>query len=210
MQRDINLIFNYSDIPEAVNQLSQIASWKRQSTANKRLKPSERLNVVLPKIIPLKFLSKFQGTEEKIHFTSSSQARIFSNQALSRLHEVSYYKDSCKKTKQGFCLWRRSASVTDNDVEKGGRSFSLLSNITSLNFRYIGGTEKNSEWKTEWKFSSEINTPNQLPHAVEITLKVKNKKKTLIFQKIALIHHSRIFIPEIKIPKITPPKKPSK
>lgn len=107
-------------------------------------------------------------------------------------------------------MWRRSSSVTDNNIEEGGRSFNLLSNINSLKFRYIGGNEKTPEWKTEWKFSNEVNTPNQLPHAVEIRLEIKNKEKVLKFHKVALIHHSQIFIPKIKVPKINLLTKPIK
>ncbi|MBE8221556.1 MAG: hypothetical protein HAW60_02385 [Bdellovibrionales bacterium] len=202
IQRDINLIYNYSDIPEAVNQLSQFSSWKKQILANRKLKPSEQSNVIRPKIIPLKFLYKFQGSEERINFISASQARLFANQQLSKLQEVSYYVESCNKENKGLCLWRRSSAIIDSNIESGGSAFSILPNVNSLKFRYIGGDEKTPEWKTEWKSSSEVNVLDQLPHAVEIILEIKNKEKILKFNKVALIHHSNIFSPKIKIPKI--------
>lgn len=105
-------------------------------------------------------------------------------------------------------MWRRATPLTDNDIQKGGTSFSLLSNINSLKFRYIGGSDKKPDWKTEWKSSLDTNKPTQLPHAVEITLEVKSKKQVLKFHKVALIHHPDIFIPEIKIPKTPSIKKP--
>lgn len=209
MQKDINLIFNYSDLPEAVNQLGKLAYWKRQVLDNRKLPPKDQINVIQPKIFPLKFLTKFDGTAEELHFISASQARLFSNQNLSKLQEISYYTKECKQAKEGLCLWRRQASVTDNDIEKGGKSFSLLSNIKSLSFRYIGGTDKKPDWKTQWKPLSSINSPKLLPHAIEINLEVENKKKVLKFHRLALLHHPDVFVPEIKIPKInstTPPK----
>ncbi|MBE8162505.1 MAG: hypothetical protein HAW63_00750 [Bdellovibrionaceae bacterium] len=205
MERDISRIFNYADIPEAVNQLSQLNHWKKQVLRNKQLKPSEQLTIIKPKVTPLRFLYKFQGKEEQVNFISANQARLFSNQNLTRLQEISYYTASCKSSKQGLCLWRRNSSVIDGNVEKGGQSFSLLSNITSLKFRYIGGKQKNPEWKTEWPFFSEVSTNTPLPYAIEITLKVKVKETVKQFQKIALIHHPDIFVPKMKISTFTAP-----
>lgn len=206
MQKDISLIFNYSDIPSAVNQLSQLSAWKKQILANRQRRVRDKKFIVQPKIEPLKFLSRFLGEKEKIHFISVTQARLFSNQALSNLQELSYYSGPCKKNNKGLCLWRRSSAVWDSNIQEGGRAFSLLSNIKSLEFRYIGGSEKNPDWTDSWRGSSEINVLSKLPSAVEIILKIKNKNKNLEFRRLVLVHHSDIFVPIIKVPRIHPIK----
>lgn len=204
MQKDINLIFNYSDIPYAVNQLSQLAIWKKQILANRQLKVRDRKFIAQPKIYPLQFLSRFIGEEKAIHFISATQARLFNSQALSNLQEISYYTKACKQAKQGLCLWRRSSAVWDKNIQEGGKTFSLLANISSLQFRYIGGSEKNPEWLNSWTTSAEINIATQLPSAIEIILKIKQKNKDLEFRRLVLVHYSKIFIPNITPPTIKP------
>jgi prepilin-type N-terminal cleavage/methylation domain-containing protein len=129
---------------------------------------------------PPERLTQFIGKEEQLHFTSLNHQRTVANSQESNQNEVGYYLADCKSRitdKTSRCLWRRSSSVIDNDVTRGGQAIPMVENVSELKFSYLSEDPNDKEWKRDWLSDSNgsANTQNFFPNMVKITLEIHDK-----------------------------------
>lgn len=121
----------------------------------------------------------FVGDNDKMAFVTMNNGRIAANTNQADFIEVGYELKNCKNLtteKDSKCLFRRVQNVLDDDVTTGGHESVMLENIAEFKLRYIG--EGKQDWANAWKStrdSSDENTKNKFPDAVEITLAVERE-----------------------------------
>ncbi|RME15960.1 MAG: prepilin-type N-terminal cleavage/methylation domain-containing protein [Bdellovibrio sp.] len=190
--RDIRKAFHYQDINIAIYNAVQEERLKKKeeekkknSSANTETSPSTETSsteTFTPK--KQRIVTQFLGGKDQISFTSLSYIRTQKDEMASDQAEVGYYLKDCKgrfnKSHKSQCLWRRISPVIDDNVEEGGKSMVLLENVSKFELKYLAPTNADHlEWKEEW-YSNEKgddSTKEKFPHAVEISLEVKDKNK---------------------------------
>jgi prepilin-type N-terminal cleavage/methylation domain-containing protein len=133
-----------------------------------------------PPPLPPERLTNFIGKETELHFTTLNNQRTTANAQESNQAEVGYYVNDCKSRltdKVSKCLWRRSSTIIDNDVTRGGQSTMLLDNVSELKFEYLSEDYNDKEWHSRWLSDSngDARTQNMFPQMVKITLEVYDK-----------------------------------
>lgn len=129
---------------------------------------------------PPERLTQFIGKGEQLHFTTLNHQRTTANSQESNQAEVGYYLADCKSRitdKTSRCLWRRSSSVIDNDVTRGGPATPLVEHVSQLKFDYLSEDPNDKEWKSDWLSDNNgnANTQNMFPSMVRIFLEVHDK-----------------------------------
>lgn len=129
---------------------------------------------------PPERLTQFIGKEEQLHFTTLNHQRTTFNAQESNQSEVGYYLAECKlrvTEKSSQCLWRRSSTVLDNDVTRGGPATPIVENVSQLRFEYLSEDPNDKEWKREWLSDNNgtANTQNMFPNMVKIELAIHDK-----------------------------------
>lgn len=130
--------------------------------------------------IPPERLTNIIGKDSSLHFTTLNHFRTTANAPESNQIEVGYYIENCRSrtTQQDSrCLWRRSSTIIDNDVTRGGEATPLLENVTELKFEYLSEDKNEKEWKKEWM--SDVNggnNQNMFPIMIKIFLSIEDKK----------------------------------
>lgn len=127
-------------------------------------------------------LTHFLGARDSLNFTSTSNARMTSEERTSDLAEIGYFLRECRiksisEQKNHKCLVRRVSAIIDDDITKGGEETDLLENIEKLEFRYLG-PNMTKEWTQTW-FTNEQGdeaTKNIFPYAVEINIEVTDPR----------------------------------
>lgn len=129
---------------------------------------------------PPERLTQFIGKNDQLHFTALNHQRTTFNAQESNQSEVGYYLADCKSRvtdKTSRCLWRRSSTVIDNDVTRGGSATPIVENVSNLQFEYLSEDHNDKEWKKSW-LSDNNGTPqtlNMFPSMVRIVLEVHDK-----------------------------------
>jgi len=100
---------------------------------------------------------------DRIIFLSTTHKRMTRNAAETDLCEIEYALQAAPDDEKGHRLFRRSDPTPDRDMETGGTSWEIMTDIVSLDFQYY----EYPDWKNEWE-SKGLNTA--LPQAVKITL----------------------------------------
>ncbi len=227
MERDLNLALNHRDLGIELHNLA--ISVKTASTpaggappgnppppATPPIGGSGSTNPVNqhPQMQPKKemLLTQFVGEAEKLNFATASLVRTEKDSPTSDVGEVGYSLKTCNSrfdpSKSSKCLWRRTSSIIDTDPLLGGTETPLLEDVKELKFRYLGPL-KPEEWQETWESSNSgpAETKGILPNAVEITLEIQDKDKSLRMTVVSVIHNPNN--PEKKndqIPGQTTPK----
>lgn len=124
---------------------------------------------------PPQRLTQFIGKENQVHFTTTNHQRTVANVQESDQSEVGYYLADCKSNisgKTSRCLWRRSSTLIDNDVTRGGNAYALVENVSDFRLEYLSEDINDKEWKREWVSDNNgtANTQNMFPAQVKILL----------------------------------------
>ncbi len=124
---------------------------------------------------PPQRLTQFIGKENQLHFTTVNHQRTVANAQESDQAEVGYYLADCKSNitgKSSRCLWRRSSTLIDNDVTRGGNAYALVENVSDFRIEYLSEDPNDKEWKREWisDNNGSANTQNMFPCQVKILL----------------------------------------
>jgi len=202
MTRDIEMAFNYRDFNVELYNEAQKQRRKRQAKPPPPGTPpgtpgsppppppppppggvTPTDNDALAKEFPYKenkVYTRFLGDEEKLNFTSLNNFRAARNIKQSDQAEIGYYLENCnsriKKDSSSRCLWRRTASIIDDDVSEGGKAQVLIENVKELKFRYIG-QGSDDEWVNTWKSDGSLNDRDgRFPTAVEISLTIYDRR----------------------------------
>lgn len=130
-------------------------------------------------------LTNMVGKENSIHFTTLNHYRTTANSQESNQIEVGYYLENCKSRQtrvESTCLWRRSSTIIDNDVTRGGDATPLVENVTEFQLEYLSENVNLKEWKKEWLTDNNGNmdTQNIFPAMVKISLTLDDKKNKAI------------------------------
>jgi prepilin-type N-terminal cleavage/methylation domain-containing protein len=121
----------------------------------------------------------FIGDSESLYFSSLSNIRTLRDSQESDQAKIGYFLRSC--TPHGFkggatkCLYRATAPILDEDLDKPGPTTLLVENVEDLKFRYLGPEREDfvDTWKTG-KNGDDL-TKDKFPYAVEITLTIHDK-----------------------------------
>ena len=209
MERDLNLAFNHRDLGVELHNLA--INIKTASGAGGGTPPAGGGNPPIggsaagtaqppvnqhPQMQPKKevLLTQFVGETEKLNFASASLVRTEKDSPTANVGEVGYSLKSCNSrldpSKNSKCLWRRTSSIIDTDPLIGGTETPLLEDVKELKFRYLGALRP-EEWQDSWISSNEgpAETKGMLPNAVEITLEIQDKTKSLRMTVVATIHN---------------------
>lgn len=149
-----------------------------------------------PQMQPKKevLLTQFVGEAEKLNFATASMVRLEKDSPMGNVGEVGYILKTCNSrfdpSKSSKCLWRRTSPIIDTDPLLGGTETPLLEDVKELKFRYLGHF-KPEEWQDSWTSSNDgpPEMKGHLPSAVEITLEIQDKQKTLRMTVVAAIHN---------------------
>ncbi len=121
-------------------------------------------------------LTQFIGEKDGLNFTTLNGNAIRKNSYASEVVEIGYDVKKCKRRakeqKTTECLWRRLSYHLDGEVLEGGQESVLIEDVTNFELKYLRKkNEDEIEWMESWPIDN-VNTQNQLPLAVEISLEV--------------------------------------
>jgi prepilin-type N-terminal cleavage/methylation domain-containing protein len=123
-------------------------------------------------------LTHFLGDASSMHFTTLNHFRTKYNAQESNQMEVGYFVDSCE-ARDGSgstdCLWRRSNTSIDDDVEKDGPKVVVAEHVKSFKLEYRSNQQE-AEWVKQWR-SDNRGRPdhqNKFPSFVKIFLEVQD------------------------------------
>lgn len=146
----------------------------------------------------------FVGKRDEVHFTSLSHVRTQRNEKASDQCEIAYFvRQSRRRSPDGRFtreLVRREDASLDDDVESGGVIYTLIDDVTDVEFEYWeegsdGDEEGGGQWVDNWD-SRNFDQRGKLPSRVKITVTVPiagNKRdKTRTFVSQAPIMMTRI------------------
>lgn len=211
IEADITQGFHYQDLEKEVYDLMKKKTSGQnqgqgqqfqQSNPNQQFQPQSQTdpkydpfsqNRELPRKDPS---THFIGNSESMNFVTSNNTRTVRNSQQADFAEVGYSLKDCKSLKPNAegskCLWRRSSSLVDDDVTKGGDELVLLENVSEFKLRYIGKGKQ--DWVSDWRSDQggDAATKNNYPEAVEVSLtvekKANGKSKKYSMQNVIPIH----------------------
>lgn len=111
----------------------------------------------------------FLGAEDRLDFVSFSHVRYLKEAKESESAEISYYLAPDSENPELRILMRRESVQIDKNPQIGGQAFPLLEGVRTMALEYL--PHKSDEWKKIWDTQS-IDSGNQLPRAVKITLEL--------------------------------------
>lgn len=114
----------------------------------------------------------FDGRKSELIFTSLSHRNYYQGRRESEQTEISYFLQQ-RKGYKGSSLMKREADKLDNDLYKGGTVYTILDNVTSLEFTYWD--DKTAKWQDAW--NSDVGAfRDKFPLAVKMKIGVVNPK----------------------------------
>lgn len=138
----------------------------------------------------------FVGDNEQMNFVTMNNGRMLASSPQADFIEVGYALKDCKNLTteaSSKCLFRRTQTILDDDVTKGGNEVVMLENVTEFKLRYWGADK--TDWLNNWKSTKESlddSTKNRYPDSVEVSLSIERtfakKKRTYSLQFIVPIH----------------------
>ncbi|MFZ4402981.1 MAG: type II secretion system protein GspJ [Pseudobdellovibrionaceae bacterium] len=194
MERDVQLAYHYRDLEKEMEALVTKKPTAKPDPTNPNFTPQFPNAREAPRMDPV---THFIGQEDSLHFVTSNNSRTVRNSKQADFIEVGYSLKDCQSLGEGGgsskCLWRRSSSIVDDDVTKGGEAVVLLENLKEFKLRYIGKGKQ--DWNKDWRTDDggDGATKNNFPDAVEISItidgkKIKGKNKTYQSQLVVPIH----------------------
>lgn len=108
----------------------------------------------------------FDGRKNEMVFTSLSHRVYYADMRECEQTEISYFLQE-KKTNKYASLMKRESEFIDENLYEGGPVFTLLDNVTALEFHYWDDT--NERWTDDWNSDGQT-TRDKFPRAVKIKL----------------------------------------
>ena len=195
MERDLALAYHHRDfekeIDDQIKKLNKAPVTQGAPPTTPGFAPPPEVPVPreAPRQDPTTF---FAGAEQEMNFVTMNNSRIQANARQADFLEVGYSLKDCREKVQGKCLWRRTSSVVDSDVTRGGSEIALLDHVQELKFRYIG--KGKLDWVSDFRSDNggDAVTKGNYPSAVEISLTFQkgegDKIKKYSMQIVAPIH----------------------
>lgn len=114
----------------------------------------------------------FDGRKSEIVFTSLSHRNYYQGRRECEQTEISYFLQQ-RKGNSHQSLMKRESDKIDGDLYQGGSIYTVLDNISSLEFTYWD--EKTAKWQDTWN-SDTGNYRDKFPMAVKMKIGVINPK----------------------------------
>lgn len=196
IERDVNLAFHYRDLDKELLELIKKKKTSGASTSTTSTLPgqppappttapsyscapdsTDPLCAQNPnKVDPV---THFIGSEKEVAFVTLNSGRISEAARQADFIKVGYALRSCRKADQketsDSCLVRRSDTVVEGDVKKGGEEIVLLEDVKEFKLRYIGKGKQ--DWVSDWNSKQgDASTKDNFPLAVEVSLTVESGK----------------------------------
>lgn len=175
IKMDVERAFHYQDVFFEIENLAlaQIEKDKQKNPNNNG--PGEQA-IRQP---PVK-LTQFLGEANSMHFTALNHFRTKYNAQESDQMEVGYFLEGCdhpsgEGTTQ--CLWRRSNTQIDDQVDQDGPKVIVAHHVTTFALEYRNNQET-GEYVKQWR-SDNRGRPdqrNKFPHFVKINLVIEDKE----------------------------------
>lgn len=119
----------------------------------------------------------FDGRKKELVFTSLSHRVYYEGRKESEQTEISYFLQRKPKNKNPS-LMKREAPLIDEDGYKGGTIFTIIDNVSDIEFAYWD--DKQEKWVDDWN-SDGGNYRDRFPLAVKVKLTVQSEEgKTLV------------------------------
>lgn len=110
----------------------------------------------------------FDGRKADLIFTSLSHRNFYANRRESEQTEISYFLQP-KPGAKNPSLAKRESELIDADLYSGGQVYTVLDNVTELNFQYWD--EKQGKWVDDWH-SDSGEYRDRFPLAVKMKISV--------------------------------------
>jgi type II secretion system protein J len=117
----------------------------------------------------------FDGRKKELVFTSLSHRVYYSGLRESEQTEISYFLQP-KKGAQYPSLMKRESEIIDADLYSGGKIYTLLDNVASLELFYWD--EKAAKWVDDWN-SDNGQYRDRFPMAVKMRISVVSNGRPL-------------------------------
>ena len=117
-------------------------------------------------------IAKDEGSNSKIYFTSFSHRRLYRNAHESDQNELSYFVTQDPENNSKDVLARREQRRVDEDLEKGGQTQILISDVTGFELSFFDPLT--GEWSSTWDTTQAASQPNRLPLQAKIKVTVPN------------------------------------
>ncbi len=194
MKRDLRNIFFTQDINALLHTLYSSKTHARkkisipdtQDPEEDPIRQAPALNPYLHK--QLLYFGGLKGKKDQLSFASFSNIQAWLNEKSSDQNEVSYYLAGCKsktdERKQQTCLWRKSSTQLDQDLEASDRyeESIILEKVKSFHVSYFNIFQ--NKWFDEW--TTKANEQGSLPAIIRVALDFENNKNQLNHQEFIL------------------------
>lgn len=108
----------------------------------------------------------FNGSADKLYFTSLSHLRLFEGARESEAAEIGYQLERDPDNREGYHLLRRESPTIDTNPEDGGKWVPLAEGVKKIKFEFYDA--KQHDWRSSWNSTSD--SEDRLPRAVKVTL----------------------------------------
>lgn len=111
------------------------------------------------------FFGRSGGGLDAVNFTTMSHLKMYFNAKEADQAEVGYYTENDPEHEGLKVIMRRESPYIDGDIESGGASYIIATNVKKFELGYYDG--RKFEWVDEWNSESAYNK-DQLPRAVRV------------------------------------------
>lgn len=122
-------------------------------------------------------VTRFEGSDEKLHFATTAHLRIHANARESDQSEVAYFLGSSDRDSpyEGKTLFRRESKRIDDKPDEGGYIWPVIDGVREFKVEYWDDRSGSGEdnWRTSWNSHDDANQP-LLPARVRITLELES------------------------------------
>jgi general secretion pathway protein J len=118
------------------------------------------------------FIAKEEGSNTRVSFTSFSHRRLYRNAHESDQNEIAYFITQDPEESGQDVLARREQRRVDDDLDKGGQSQILITNVTKFELSFYDPLTQ--EWSATWDTTQSMAQPNRLPLQAKINVTVPN------------------------------------
>jgi len=134
--------------------------------------PGAYQNYIQDQFPGLLYKSFFIGEENKIHFTSLSNFRVYADKHESEQAEISYTVEKDGADPKISHLYKRISPVIDDKFEEGGTTFLILEDLESIKFRYYDAAT--DQWDSSWDNNDEKHQ-GEIPDVIELALVLNSR-----------------------------------
>lgn len=117
-------------------------------------------------------VAKEEGSNTKVSFSSFSHRRLYRNAHESDQNELGYFVTQDPERNSQDVLARREQRRVDDDLEKGGQTQILITNVLGFELQFFDPLT--GEWSPTWDTTQSMSQPNRLPMQAKIKVTVPN------------------------------------